>query len=222
MSPELQEFLTAADLDDALRARERIAILSAQDEVVVRSALQRWQDPQAVSNLLVHASLIPQDLLVASLFRGLAERRIVFHVLAAVVGLQSIDPASLTDADRQRIRDALFQLIRDGSGIFAQRASVSIQRYLREEDAPQVFALWPHPDETVWHSLKAWLYRTFQSHGVESFAAATRQSGLAQDVPQRLVEDFMGWVAEPPKGFDNTLFLLYGNIPNLRDIERMA
>jgi hypothetical protein len=222
MTPELEEFLAADDLDDALHARGRIGALGAEDVAVVRSVLQRWEDSQAVSNLLMHPSLIPSDLLAASLFRGLAERRVAYLVLAAVVGFQSIDPAGMTAEGRRRITEALLALIRQTKGILAERASVSIQGFLGEEDAPQVFDLWAHPDDTVWHNLRAWLYRTFQARGDEAFAAAARHSKLAEEVQRQLVEAFGEWLTEPPEGFDNTLSLLFGYIPNLRDVERQA
>ncbi len=222
MSPELKEFLAADDLDDAFRARQRIGALGAEDVAAVRSVLERWQDSQAVANLLMHPSLIPSDLLEASLFRGLAERRVVYHVLAAVVGLQSINPAGMTAESRRRITEALLALMRQTTGILAQRASVSIQQFLDEDHAPQIFDLRAHPEETVWHNLRAWLYRTFQARGDESFAAAARHSGLAEEAQRRLVEDFGEWLTAPPKGFDNTLFPLLGYIPNLRDVERQA
>src|SRR6266446_8357932 len=126
MSPELQEFLGAGDLDEVLRALQRITSFDAGDAAAVRSVLLQWQSPQAVSNLLFHPTLIPEDLRLASLFRGLAERRVVYYVLAAVVGFQSLDPVRMTAADRRRVVEELLALIRETNGVLAQRASVSI------------------------------------------------------------------------------------------------
>lgn len=222
MSPELEAFLAAEDLDELLRAQQKITSLDAEDTAVVRSILQWWQNPQAVSNLLVHPTCIPEDIRLASLFRGLDERRVVYYVLAAVVGFQSIDSAGMTAEDRSRIVESLLAVIRKNSGILAQRASVSIQQFMAEENAPRVFGLWAHPDETVWHNLRAWLFHTFQSRGVEAFVAAIRQSGLSEEAQQRLIEDFTELVTNPTDGFDNRLSELYGYIPNLRDVKPSA
>ncbi len=116
MSPELEAFFAAEDLDELLNARGEITALTAEDESAVRSVLQEWRNPQAVSNLLFHPSLISADLRLATLFRGMYERRMVYYVLAAVVGFQSVDPAGLLDSDRQRVLTELLAVIRDTSG----------------------------------------------------------------------------------------------------------
>jgi hypothetical protein len=222
LTAELQAFLAADDLDELLNARQQIASLGAQDTAVVRSVLGQWQNPQAVSNLLFHPGLIPEDLRVASLFRGLAERQVIYYVLASVVGFQSIDPAEVCPDNRGRIVEELLSVIRATRGILAQRASVSIQCFLSEEDAPRVLALWSHPDDTVWHNLRAWLFRTFQVRGVQSFAEAARRSGLAEAVQTRLAEELSELVNNPPNGFDSRLSELFGYIPNLRDMGQKA
>jgi hypothetical protein len=222
MTSELQAFLAAEDLDEVLNARQKIAALDAGDTAVVRSVLQQWRNPQAISNLLMHASLIPKDVRLPSLFRGLAEREVVYYVLAAVVGVQGIDPAGLATKDRERVLTELLAVIRDTTGILAQRASVSFQAFAIESDAPKVFALMAHTDDTVRHNLRAWLFRTFQSHGSGPFAAAARQSGVAESVQRRVVGEFTEFVTNPPQGFKSPVFSLFGYIPNLLDVLRSA
>jgi hypothetical protein len=109
MSPELEAFLAAEDLDEVLNARGKIAALAADDEATVRAVLAEWRNPQAVSNLLLHSTLIPEDIRLPTLFRGLYERRVVYYVLAAVVGLQSLDAAGIADGDRQRVLTDLLE-----------------------------------------------------------------------------------------------------------------
>jgi hypothetical protein len=218
MSPELEDFLGAEDLDDVLRARQKISSLDTRDEEVIRAVLAQWQNPQAVSNLLLHPTIIPKDIRLASLLRGLAERRVVYYVLAAVVGFQSVDPREIAGEDRRRIAEELLSVIRKNRGILAQRASVSVQGFLTRDDAPRVFDLWAHPDDTAWHNLRAWLFRTFQADDAESFAAAASRSGLAKETQRRLVEDFTDLVTNPREGCDSELGELFGYIPNLRDV----
>ena len=215
MSPELKAFLTAEDLDELLSARRMITALDDEDAAVVRLTLQQWDNPQAVANLLFNPNIIPEDLRLASLFRGVGERQVVYYVLAAVVGFQSIDPAELVAEERGRVVAELLAILRKTSGILAQRASVSFQPFAREDDAPRVFALWAHPDDTVWHNLRAWLFRTFQNRGIEPFTAAIRQSGLADNVQQRLIDDFTEFVTDLT-AFQGWLLNLFGYLPNLR------
>jgi len=217
MTPELQAFLTAEDLDDVLTARGNITIVGNEDEAVIRAILAEWVNGQAISNLLFHPTLIPDDIRLSTLRRGLTERKVVYYVLAAIVGFQSIDPAALSTADRERVAADLWSLIAQDDGILAQRASVSIRGFASEGDAPVVFALLSHSDKTVRHNLRSWLFATFKDRGVEPFAAAAGESGLAEDLRRQVVAEFTDFLANPPQGFKSPLFPLYGYIPNLRD-----
>src|SRR5262245_55647916 len=103
MSVELEAFLAAEDLDEVLNARGKITALTPEDEAVVRAIISEWRNTQAISNLLFHPTLIPADIRLPTLFRGLYERQVVYYVLASIVGFQSLDLAGLADTDRQRV-----------------------------------------------------------------------------------------------------------------------
>ena len=178
----------------------------------------RWQNAQAVSNLLIHPALIPEDIRLAALFRGLRERKVVCYVLSAVVGFQGVDPGELAATDRERVLAELLAIVREMTGILTKRASVSFRSFAGEADAPQVLALMGHSDDTVRHNLRAWLFGAFQSRGVEPFTAAVRRSGLAENVQRRMVGEFTTFVTSPPQGLKNPLLPLWGYIPNLRDV----
>jgi hypothetical protein len=220
MSPELEAFLAAEDLDELLNARGKITALTPEDEAVVRAVIGEWRNQQAVSNLLFHPDLIPTDIRFPTLFRGLQERRIVYYVLAAIVGFQSLDANALPAADRQQALSDLLAVIRYTTDILAHRASVSFQGFAKPEDAPKVFALMGHADKTVRHNVRAWLFRTFQSIGTEPLGDAGRQSGLGEEVQRQVAGEFADFLANPPQGFKSPVFSLYGYIPNLKDIEQ--
>src|ERR1041384_4114162 len=67
MSPALKAFLTAEDLDDLVGARQGIKALDDGDPAAVLSVIERGGPPQAVSNLLIHPTVIPADRRVATL-----------------------------------------------------------------------------------------------------------------------------------------------------------
>lgn len=218
-SAELKAFLDAEDLDELLTARQSLNALNEEDIQTVRSVLQQWSNPQAVANLLFHPPLIPPDLRLASLLRGLAERQVVYFVLAAVVGLQSISSEELTELQRRRMIDDLLSLISMTEGVLACRASVSGAHFLNGGDVPRVFALLNHNEKTVRHNLLAWLIRTFEGKGVEAFAAAARACKLPDEVRQSAVERFSDYLSKRPEGLASLIFPLYAYIPNLRDVQ---
>ncbi len=218
MSPELEVFLAAEDLDEVLDAHRKIAILDEDDGTVVRTVFAQWRNPQAVSNLLMHPTLIPEDIRLAMLFHGMYEQKVTYYVLAAVIGFQSIDLGGIKNSDRQHVLSDLLAVMRDTTDILAQRASVSFTSFATPDDASQVFALIRHADQTVRHNIRAWLFRTFESEGAEALTVAGRQSGLTEEVQRQVIEEFADFLTNPPDGFKSPLFPLYGYIPNLRDV----
>ncbi len=200
----------------------KIPALVEEDETAVRSILKEWRDPQSVSNLLFHAALIPADIRLSTLFRGLGEREVVYYVLAAAVGFQDVDPSGLTDEDRDRVLTELLAVITITTGIIAKRASMSLHLFARRDDAPQVFALMGHEDDTVRHNLRAWLFQQFKESGVDDLNAAGRRSGVSEEVRRQVVQEFSDFLSGPPREFDGRLVPLLGYIPNLRDVAKRA
>lgn len=214
MSPELRAFLTTEDLDDVGDALGKLKTLGADDTSAIRSVLAKWENAQAVSNLLIHSDLMPEDIRLASLFRGLAEKRAAYYGLAAVVGFQKIKPEKLPEKERQRVAAELLAVIRKTRDARATRASLSIGGFISERDAPQVTALLEHADDTVRTNLRAWLFKEFKGRGVEAFSAAVKQSGLAPAAQERILSQFKEWRAKP-----KDIAPLSASIPNLRDFQ---
>src|SRR5262245_48765771 len=169
-SPQLRAFLTTEDLDDLLNARQAIKALDAADTAAVRSVLEQWHPPQAVANLLIHPDLVPEDVRLAALFRGLDDQKTPYLGLAAIVGLGGEE--KLSAEDRKRVAARLLTVIRVTGDVRAERASVTLMSHAREADAPQLIALLGHSNKTVRHNLWAWLFHAFKDGEVEPVAAA--------------------------------------------------
>lgn len=107
ISPELWALLVAEDLDELLRARRNIESIDTEDTEVLREVIVHWENPQAVSNLLFHPDLIPEDLRLDALVKGLTEHQVVYYRLAAAVGFDKIDPASIFPQQRDLIVEQL-------------------------------------------------------------------------------------------------------------------
>lgn len=140
-----------------MRIASKLPELSANDVAAVREVLHDWQPQQAVANLLFHSRLIPPDIRVATILRGLTERDRPYLKLASAVGLQSVERSDSAPSDAVVIRDRLLELIEEDRSIISSRASVSIENWLDRASAPAVCKLLNHPDETAGHNLMAWL-----------------------------------------------------------------
>jgi tetratricopeptide (TPR) repeat protein len=220
MSPELKAFLVAEDLDDIGDARQKIKSVMPTDAAAIRAVLKQWSNAQAVSNLLIHADLIPEDIRLASLFRGLAERRVDYYVVAALVGLSEVDSDKLPEQDRKRLANMLLTIIRDTKDVRAKRASLTFENVVSADNAPQVIALMEHPDDTVRSNLRSWLFKTFGDRGIVAFTASARQSSLGEEAQRRLLADFKEHVKiADRKARESKLIVLFAYIPNLKDYE---
>jgi hypothetical protein len=218
MSAELRTFLSAKDLDDVLGARSEIKKLSPADEQVVRSVLREWRDAQAVSNLLNHASLIPEDVREKYLLQGLAEVKLPYYALAAVLGVGELDADKLTPAQRKQYTAALRNILRDTDDVRAARASVAISHFVGRPEAPLVAAFLDHRNETARHNIRVWMFRTFDSKSKDEYAEALRKSGLAEPVQRRCLAEFTEYLRNPEKADQKRKSsLLFPYLPNLDD-----
>jgi hypothetical protein len=214
MSPELKAFLAAEDLDDVGDAHDKIKALTPDDKEAIRFVLKQWENAQAVSNLLIHPDLIPEDIRLTSLFRGLAGPRVAYYGLAAIVGFGQIGAEALSAEERKQVAAAFLEVIRKTNDARATRASVSIGTFIDENGIPQVVSLLEHRNDTVRTNLRAWLFKVFKDRDVEAFTAAVGKSGLAAAAQERLIAQFREWQAKP-----TDMVTLFPYIPNLGEFQ---
>jgi hypothetical protein len=158
VNADLQAFLESRDLDRLADARERLPAFDAEDIAAVRRVLSGWSEPQAVANLLMHPSLIPESERSAAVQRGLDETRQPYLALAAVVGLRELDVESLPPAERAEVVGRVLALAAADRGVIADRASAFLAERLwhfGDSYAPSVLALLDHPSQTVQHNALA-------------------------------------------------------------------
>jgi len=219
ISPDLKVFLETEDLDDLLKARSKLRQLDEKDIKKIRSTLEKWNSPQAVSNLLLYPFLIPEDIRGTCLLKGLSERKNPYYVLASVVGLQGIDPTGFLEEDRNAIKESLIFALKNSEGVIAARASVSICDFLSAEDASTMFELLDHPDKAARHNILSWLIRTLEEADPETFVSMANSSNIPEDVRKEAIEKFQEHIRQKEAGEVSSYAMqLYAYIPNLRDL----
>lgn len=219
ISPELKTFLEAEDLDNLLEARSKLRQLDEKDTKKIRFVLQKWKNPQAVSNLLFHPFLIPEEIRASCLLKGLREKKNQYYILASVVGLQGIDSTGFSKEQRKAIKECLVSTLKVAEGIISARASVTIYDYFSLEDVSTAFELLSHPNEAVRHNILCWLIRTMEESDPREFISTANRSNIPEDVRKEAVEKFQEHLRQKEIG-ECSLFgtQLYAYIPNLKDI----
>ncbi|WP_410509862.1 hypothetical protein RSJ42_06955 [Methanosarcina hadiensis] len=219
ISPELKTFLEAEDLDDLMEARSKLWQLDEKDIKKIRFILQKWNSPQAVSNLLFHPFLIPEDLRASCLLRGLREKKEPYYILASIVGLQGVDPTVFPKEQRKTIKEYLISVLKVSEGIISARASVTIYDYLSLEDASTAFELLSHPNEAVRHNILCWLIRTIEESDPGTFISIANSSNIPEDTRKEAIKKFQEHLRQKEIG-ECSLFgtQLYAYIPNLKEM----
>ncbi len=221
-SSELKAFLETEDLDDLVKARERVQHLDENDIKKIRSILEKWDKPQEVSNLLFHPSLIPEDIRFSSLLKGLEERDNLYYLLASIAGLQGMEE-EFSEEEKVIIKEHLISALEITGGVLAARASVTIVGFLSIGDANRMFKFLSHPEEVVRLNILSWLIETLEETDVETFALMLQSSEVPEDIQADTIEIFREHLRKKESGeTDFSTMPLYAYIPNLNEVLKRA
>jgi hypothetical protein len=146
MNQKLEKFLNAVDLDDLFPELIGIKSLSEEDKQYIVSILEKWERPQAISNLLMHPGLIPPNLRQHYILKGLNEKTIKYYSLAASTGMSH---GGIDGMERVPIRDCLIKLLEKGDDVLTSNISVTINNFIEKDDALLLLKFLEHPNETV-------------------------------------------------------------------------
>lgn len=147
----LNAFLRSDELDDTITLAHQLNVQDA-DMDAIRDAVAAWTDEQAIANLLMYSYLLPDDMRVATLLRGLNQATNTYAVLAALVGLQDLE-LKLDEGMHTEILNRLIDIIHSAPQITQARATVILNQIARPEDADPLLRLLTHPDEVIRHNI---------------------------------------------------------------------
>lgn len=221
-SSELKAFLETEDLDDLVKARERVQHLDENDIKKIRSVLEKWDKPQAVSNLLFHPSLIPEDIRFSSLLKGLEERENLYYLLASIVGLQGIKD-EFSEEERGIIKEQLISILELTGGVLVARASVTARKFLSAGDASRMLKFLSHSEEVVRLNILSWLIEALEETDVETFASMLQNNEVPEEIQADAIEKFREHLRKKESGEPDFFTMpLYAYIPNLNEVLKRA
>lgn len=146
----LDQFLSCAELDDLSALVVPYEEQTPLERTRVSAAVAA-QDAQSLANLLMNPSMIAPDERFAAIARALGDDT-SYAALAAIVGLQDVDPSTLIEHQAAWLATRLVELSEHGDRVIAERASVTLHAYadLRQVDA--LVALLGSQHEVVRHN----------------------------------------------------------------------
>lgn len=155
-------------MDYARRLVKSLRLSSEYDDLMIRNILDNnWDtEPQMVSNLLHFPSVIPKDLRLKSLLRGLRETERPYYVLAASHGLSSLDMASEDKDEIEEIKQQLQQTTLKSQGVVAIQAFVALGNLLRHPQDTEYVARYLHcAKSTLHYNALTWILANVKDKG---------------------------------------------------------
>jgi len=165
----------AKDLDELMNSAHNIGILTEEDQRTIRLVIDLWdKEPQAVSNILQHPHILPEDILYSTLVKALQEQIQLYFVLSGAVGVQE---RKFTEEQEVKIVELLFKNVSKYRGPVANRAFTSLESFLKHPlYTAKVSALLDHVDETLKHCARAWLIRNLEKESKEEIVQYLSQA----------------------------------------------
>ncbi|GAA1771911.1 hypothetical protein GCM10009795_017550 [Nocardioides hankookensis] len=149
-SDRLDPVLAATDLEQLSEAHAALPP-GPDDSGRAATVIDAWADVQAVANLLMYPTVLPDAVRTDALLRGLREDG--YLRLAAAVGVGDLSPTELVDDVRRELLDALLDVVASDAGPAGIRASAEVGPLIRSEELELLDDLAAHPVEAVRHNL---------------------------------------------------------------------
>ena len=147
----------AEDVNQAGLIAYNVRQLSAHDVTMIRKVIQEnWEDEeQMVSNLLQFPHLIPEDIRMESLKRGLIDLECPYYILSAAVGLQRIP---IDEQQWGQFLGVLKQACLHDVGMVSMRAFMTLQPKLKHpDDTTFITDILKQPKSSLFQNALTWL-----------------------------------------------------------------
>lgn len=214
MNAKLKSFLEAKDLDVLQLTKDKLGKLEEKDIMLIGSILTKWEPSLALSNLLFSPSILPLDLQNKAILKGIGDQQNQYIVLAAIVGLQELNPQNFSDEEREMIVNSLLDIIKKYQNALADRASVSILPFLDEGKIGKVISLLSNTSKTVRHNLLGWLFQIVAHGSYAEFRGKLGQKRVPPKIRKKIEKELERDEQAANSGMPSPLTLpLYSYIP---------
>lgn len=218
---ELSKYLKIRDLDLLEQGFKELEVIKAPQLQMIEQVLDEWQNEQALVNLFFYPQLIPEQRRVPVLLKALASEHAPYYVLAAVVGMQQLNPGYFSADDRQQLVTQLLGLVAENVALISARAAVTIWEYLEEHNLNDYLMLYPAKDSATNKNILAYILTKYADHTKRAFKRQLRAAGLPWGRRRRFVRCFKKFLKGKRTG--SNVFMLtpvYVEIPCLADVDQ--
>jgi len=215
---KIKSFISADDLDEAMNAFRQLGKLNEDDLKLVENVIEEWTNIQAISNILMYPVLIEKSRRVEILLKGLRSEDIPYYSLASIIGFQKSDLMDLNEESRKIIVEELIQIANKYTN-FSDRVVVTLEKYLKIEDAEKLCNLIHINNKTTRHNIIAWLLKSFKGKK-EDLTDLIKKCKISKEFKDLVSNKYSENERKITQGIYSDLeFMLYSYLPNLKDFE---
>jgi hypothetical protein len=146
----IDRFLACAELDDLSALAVPYDEQTPEERASVSAALDEG-DAQSVANLLMHPHMIAPDERFGVIAKALGDHA-SYATLAAIVGLQDVDPSTLIEHQAAWVGERLAALSGSADRVISERASVTLVAFAGLHQLDSLLSLLESEHEVVRHN----------------------------------------------------------------------
>ena len=187
----------------------------------IEHIISEWKEEQAIANLLFYPELIPEPLRFDAILRALESDDAPYYVLAAVVGLQTIDHNDWTSAQRKAIGERLISITSQDVEVIAARASITVWEYLDDLGDDRLLKLYPVATATANKNIMAFALTRYADNTKKNFKKTLKAMNIKWGTRRKFVKRFKKYLRGKRTG--NAVFMQapqYIEIPSLADVDQ--
>ena len=214
-------FLKITDLEILEHTYKNLAPLGRQDVELINRTLASWHNQQAIANLLFHPALISEKIRQDVILKALDESEMPYLVLAAVVGLESLDVRRVDQGWRTQVYRRLIQIMQDHEDVIAARASVTVWEFAGDDDYGELLRVYPVKDSIANRNIMAFVLIRFAELTKKALRKELRSLGLGWSKRRKFVRHFARFKRRQRRG--DGVFMQapsYQDIPNFEDVDQ--
>ncbi len=218
---ELIKYLKIRDLDLLEQGFKELEAIKAPQLLLIEQVLDEWQNEQALVNLFFYPQLIPEKRRVPVLLKALGAEHAPYYVLAAVVGMQQLNPGYFATDERGELVTQLLGLVAENVALISARAAVTIWEYLEEHNVNDYLMLYPAKDSATNRNILAYVLTKYADHSKRAFKRQLRDAGLPWGRRRRFLRCFKKFLKGKRTG--SNVFMqtpVYVDIPCLSDVDQ--
>lgn len=200
---EILRFLEIEDLELLRETRKTLPTLDDDSNFVVHNVVDKWEDEQAISNILLYPDIMEESYRWQTIEKGLESYSNPYYILSSVYGLQNI--TAIPNSYREKYLTRVLRFCETKTETLAICASIAVTHLLSKEEDYIFSQIYPVFNDSVNHNIALYFAKNYC---LKEFKAIVKKAGLSWGTKRHFLKEFTKV---------NGREFIKARIPNFRD-----